>query len=225
MEDCLQFIVERRPTAVLDAGIGFGLWGVLLRQYLDVWAGRIDSSEWAIRIDGIEIDEKRIQAHARYLYTEIFVGDIREVVPRRAAEQPYDVILFGDVIEHLPKESGRAVLDAAVDLVRQLVVVRIPLGDGWRREGREEPDHHRSQWYADDFCGYTCGIREYDFCGNPYGLIVIEAGRGSPSESNRPRVRAMHADQSPETARHTQLLAEAAQRLEQLEHRLERLVQ
>lgn len=224
MEDCLQVIVERHPTAVLDAGIGFGLWGCLLRQYLDVWAGRIDTSEWAIRIDGIEIDEKRIQPHAQYLYTEIFVGDIREVVPRRAAEQPYDVILFGDVIEHLPKESGRAVLDAAVSLARQLVVVRIPLGDGWRREGREEPDHHRSQWYADDFCDYTCGIREYDFWGNPYGLVTIEAGRGSPSETDGVRIRALQAVQSSAMARHTQLLAEAAQRLEQLEHRLERLM-
>lgn len=225
MEDCLQAIVERRPVAVLDAGIGFGLWGALLRQYLDVWAGRIDASEWAIRIDGIEIDEKRIQAHARYLYTEIFVGDIRELVPCRAAEQPYDVILFGDVIEHLPKESGRAVLDAAISLARQLIVVRIPLGDGWRREGREEPDHHRSQWYTDDFYGYPCGIREYDFYGNPYGLITIEAGQGPPSETGRPELRATQADQAPEMVRPAQLLAEAGQRLEQLERRLERLVQ
>jgi hypothetical protein len=204
MEDCLQAITERRPAAVLDAGIGFGLWGALLRQYLDVWSGRVDAAQWAVRIDGIEIDEKRVHAHARYLYTEIFVGDIREIVPRRAAEQPYDVILFGDVIEHLPKEAGRALLDTAVTLAHQLVVVRIPLGDGWRREGREEPDHHRSQWYADDFSGYPCGIRHYDFCGNPYGLVTIEAARRSPPGA--------------------QLLAEAAQRLERLEHRLERLL-
>jgi hypothetical protein len=225
MEDCLQAIVERHPAAVLDAGIGFGLWGGLLRQYLDVWPGRITPSEWAVRIDGIEIDEKRIQAHARYLYTEIFVGDIREVVPCRAAEQPYDVILFGDVIEHLPKEAGRAVLDAAVNLVRQLVVVRIPLGDGWRREGREEPDHHRSQWYADDFSDYICGIREYDFCGNPYGLITIEAGGRTSSGSGKPRIRAGQDARLLEAEWRAQLLVEAGQRLDQLVQRLERLVQ
>jgi hypothetical protein len=44
MEDCLQAIVERRPSSVLDAGIGFGLWGALLRQYLDVWSGRVQRS-------------------------------------------------------------------------------------------------------------------------------------------------------------------------------------
>jgi hypothetical protein len=175
MEDCLQAIVARRPSAVLDAGIGFGLWGALLRQYLDVWSGRIQPEQWATRIDGIEIDEKRVQAHARHLYTEILVGDIREVLPVRAAEQRYDVILFGDVLEHLPKADALALLDTAVDLALQQVVVRIPLGDGWRREGREEPDHHRSRWYADDFVRVGFVLRQYDFLGNPYGLVTIDA--------------------------------------------------
>lgn len=206
MEDCLQAIVERHPSAVLDAGIGFGLWGTLLRQYLDVWSGRVQRAQWTARIDGIEIDERRVQLHARHLYTEILVGDIRELVPRRASEQRYDVILFGDVIEHLPKDDGRVLLDAAARLADQLVVVRIPLGDGWRREGREEPDHHRSQWYADDFVSYPCAIREYDFVGNAYGLVTIEAGASSSATS------------------HVRLLAEVDERLTRVQHRLERLV-
>jgi hypothetical protein len=176
IEDTLQTIVERRPSCVLDAGAGFGMWGMLLRQYLDVWNGRVQRTDWTTLIDGIEIDERRVQPHARHLYTEILVGDIRTVVPRRAAELRYDVILFGDVIEHLPKEDGRALLDAAIALAEELVVLRIPLGDGWRREGREEPDHHRSQWYVSDFDGDPCVIRQYDFLGNPYGLVSIEAG-------------------------------------------------
>lgn len=173
MEDCLQTIVERRPAAVLDAGIGFGLWGCLLRQYLDVWSGRIRPEQWTTRIDGIEIDERRVQPHARQLYTDILVGDIRDVVPKRAAEVAYDVILFGDVIEHLPKADGLRLLADAALLARDLVVVRIPLGDGWRREGREEPDHHRSQWEAADLPGT---VRTYDFHGNPYGLAAVPAG-------------------------------------------------
>jgi SAM-dependent methyltransferase len=197
MEDALALIVDRRPSAVLDAGIGFGLWGALLRQYLDVWSGRIHPEQWTTRIDGIEIDEKRVQPHARLLYTEIVIGDIRDVVPVRASEQPYDVILFGDVIEHLPKDDGQALLRTAARLARQLVVVRIPLGAGWRREGREEPDHHRSQWYPDDFAAYPSSVRQYDFYGIPYGLVAIEADG---------------------------LLAELDARLERIERRLEGLV-
>ena len=178
MEDALAAIVERRPQAVLDAGIGFGLWGHLLRQYLDVWSGRIQREQWKTRIDGIEIDPARVQPHSRHLYSHVFIGDIREAVPRLAAESVYDVILFGDVIEHLVKDEARRLLDAAANLAHELVVLRIPLGDGWRREGREPPDHHRSRWYADDFDGYPATVRLYDFWGNPYALVAIEAGAG-----------------------------------------------
>jgi hypothetical protein len=189
MEDCLSEIVGCAPTSVLDAGIGFGLWGCLLRQYLDVWSGRIQPHEWRTRIDGIEIDPRRVQPHARHLYTEIIIGDIRNVVPRRAAEVAYDVIFFGDVIEHLPKDDGRTLLDTAARQATRLVVARIPLGTGWRREGREDPDHHRSQWFGDDFegelfGGRRCTLREHTFRGNPYGLILIPAvqtsGRPTP---------------------------------------------
>jgi hypothetical protein len=88
------------------------------------------------------------------------------------------------------------------------VVVRIPLGDGWRREGREPPDHHRSRWYARDFTGYAGTLRQYDFHGNPYGLALLEAG----SPAGVPRL----ADVS--------LLADVSHRLALIERRLERLV-
>ena len=202
MEDCLELIVERRPASVLDAGVGFGLWGTLLRQYLDAWDGRVQPSQWTTRIDGIEIDPRRVQAHARAVYTEIVVGDVREVMPRRAAEHRYDVILFGDVVEHLPKDDGFALLEAAAGLAEDLVVVRIPLGDGWRREGREPPDHHRSQWYAGDFDRFPALLREYDYCSNPYGLVAIDAVGW----------------------RHDRQVARIEERLQLLQGRLERLV-
>ena len=174
MEDCLQAIVRTRPRSVLDVGIGFGLWGHLLRQYLDVWSGRIYPEQWTTRIDGIEIDPRRIQAHARLLYSQIHVGDMRALVPTVAATTSYDVILFGDVIEHLEKPDALAVLDSAVSLAGRIVVLRIPIGDGWRREGREEPDHHRSQWTPADFDRYCASVRIYEFMGNPYALVVID---------------------------------------------------
>jgi predicted TPR repeat methyltransferase len=129
LEDCLQAITECWPGSVLDAGIGFGLFGHLLRQYLDVWEGRIQHAEWRIRIDGIEIDARRIQPHAHYLYDNVFVGDIRELVSVHASQTPYDVILFGDVLEHLPKDDAVWLLRKSIALAMKQVIVRIPLGD------------------------------------------------------------------------------------------------
>src|SRR5271166_4409158 len=149
LEDCLQAITECWPCSVLEAGIGFGLFGHLLRQYLDVWEGRIQRGEWRIRIDGIEIDARRIQPHAHWLY--------------------------GDVLEHLPKDDAVWLLRKSIALAMKRVIVRIPLGDGWRKQGREEPDHHRSTWSLEDFAGPTATIRQYHYIGNPYALVAIDA--------------------------------------------------
>jgi hypothetical protein len=175
LEDCLQAINECWPCSVLDAGIGFGLFGHLLRQYFDLWEGRIQRAEWRIRIDGIEIDARSNQPHARYLYNDVFVGDIRELVPVHASRSPYDVILFGDVLEHLPKDNAGRLLRKSIALAMKRVIVRIPLGDGWRKQGREEPDHHRSTWSLEDFSGLAATIRQYHYVGNPYALVAIHA--------------------------------------------------
>jgi hypothetical protein len=121
LEDCLQAINECWPCSVLDAGFGFGLFGHLLRQYFDVWEGRIQRAEWRIRIDGIEIDARSNQPHARYLYNDVFVGDIRELVPVHASRSPYDVILFGDVLEHLPKDDAVRLLRKSIALAMKRV--------------------------------------------------------------------------------------------------------
>lgn len=175
MEDCMQAITERCPRSILDAGMGFGLWGVLFRQYLDVWAGRIQPEQWTTRIDGIELDPARVQAYARHIYSHVYVGDICRLVPQRAAQTTYDVILFGDVLEHLPKSDALCLLEKATHLAGILVVVRLPLGEGWRKIGRESPDHHRSQWSLEDLRRYPAKIRLYDFFGNPYALAIFEA--------------------------------------------------
>ena len=182
LEDCLASIVECRPTAVLDAGSGSGLWGCLLREYLDVTAGRPRPEQWRTRIDAIEIDPAQVQRYARALYTEVLIGDVREVVPRRAAEVQYDVILFGEVIERLYKDDGRALLEAAAGLAERLVVLRIRFAaDGWSAgEPPGEPsDRPLSWWSAKDFldrtfAGHGCQVREYDR--GSCALVTVAAG-------------------------------------------------
>jgi hypothetical protein len=173
MEDCLSSIVACRPEAVLDAGSGSGLWGCLLREYLDVAAGRPRPEQWRTRIDAVELEPDRVQRYARELYTEVLIGDVREVVPRRAAEVRYDVILFGEVIEGLYKDDGRALLEAAVRLAGRLVVVRIQLAADARTCG----DPPLSWWSAKDFidrtfAGHGCQVREYQ---DSWAVVTVPA--------------------------------------------------
>jgi len=175
LEDCLGAISTRRPRTILDAGIGFGTFGQLLRQYLDVWEGRIRREDWHVTIDGIELVPERVLPHQRYIYDRIAVGDIRELVPQLASGYVYDAILFGDVLEHLPKGDATQLLKTAVALARHFVLIRIPLGNGWRERGRARADDHLSKWEVEDFARFVAEITVYDFYGHDYGQIAIDA--------------------------------------------------
>ena len=175
LEDCLRLLTARRLRAVLDAGIGFGTFGQVLRQYLDVWEGRVAREDWQVRIDGIELIAERVLPHQYYIYDRVEVGDIRELVPQLARGYRYDAILFGDVLEHLPKHDATTLLKTAVALARQLVLVRIPLGEGWRERGRTRADDHLSRWHVEDFANFVAEINIYDFHGHAYGQIAIDA--------------------------------------------------
>ena len=49
---------QLRPKSVLDVGVGFGKYGYLFREYLDVWdmhsVRDYERRRWTTRIEGIE---------------------------------------------------------------------------------------------------------------------------------------------------------------------------
>ena len=167
---CLERIIGLNPESVLDVGCGFGLWGFLCREYLDVWNGRVEPAQWKVRIDGTELFEPYIQAHQRALYTHVFVGDVRDTMTRLG---DYDLIIDGDVIEHLEKVDGEAVLDCLYDKARKALLVNLPLGEGWDHpEAHGNPGElHRSQWRPEDLVQYPSEATGFDlYCGK-YGVF------------------------------------------------------
>ena len=170
LSHCLQRILSLQPRSVLDVGCGFGLWGFLCREYLDAWYGRISRSQWQVLIDGIEVFEPYIQAHQRALYSNIFVEDVREAVKHI---EEYDLIIAGDVIEHLDKPEGEAVLEALYDKAREALLVNIPLGDGWDHpEAHGNPaELHRSHWRPDDLVQYPNELTPFQLPCGDYGVF------------------------------------------------------
>jgi len=138
------------PHSILDVGCGFGLWGFLCRFSFDVHKGRHYKDSWSTRIEGVEVYEPYIMQHQKFLYDRIHVGRIEDLIDSLGE---YDLYIFGDVLEHLPKEVGQRVLRMAYNMARKGVVVNIPLGDGWLREGTDENPYeaHVSMWDVMDF--------------------------------------------------------------------------
>lgn len=95
---------------ILDIGPGFGKFGVLLRERFDIRFNRYGKKKWTTKIDCVEAWEPYISPLHRYIYNEIIIGNILDVVDSLGN---YDIILFIDGLEHLEKEDG-------LDLVKKL---------------------------------------------------------------------------------------------------------
>jgi predicted O-methyltransferase YrrM len=46
-----------KPKKVMEIGVGFGKYGLLLREYLEIWGEGEVYKDWLRKIDGIEIFE------------------------------------------------------------------------------------------------------------------------------------------------------------------------
>ena len=63
------------PRSVLDVGTGFGKYGILCREYLELWDGRQKYSDFKRRIDGVEAFSPYITPLHNYVYDNLYVED------------------------------------------------------------------------------------------------------------------------------------------------------
>ncbi|MBX3178134.1 MAG: hypothetical protein KF886_12280 [Candidatus Hydrogenedentes bacterium] len=173
---CINKIIQLQPKSVLDVGCGFGKWGYLCREYLDVFPGRPYPDQWITRIDGIEFFEPYIMPHQRFLYSNIMIGDVRDLCKEI---DHYDLIIAGDVIEHMFKDEAESVLETLYAQANKLLIVNIPLGEGWihPEEYGNPAELHRSEWYVEDFEPFRAECAKYGLeTGLQYGSFFCEKG-------------------------------------------------
>lgn len=173
ISDVIEIVRTNRPTSVLDIGVGFGKWGHLFREYLDVMNGRVFRTQWKTKIDGVEIFEPYIMDHQRSVYDKIYIGNVLDVVdtlPR------YDLIFTSDVLEHIQK-------DQAIELISKLrqkskvFVAAVPMGPKWlNSQGSmygNDHEAHVSVWMESDFIPYVSKTT-YNCNNKPIDLYVMK---------------------------------------------------
>ena len=151
MHTIVEDVDSLSPLSILDVGVGFGKWGFLFREALDVKRGRLGREDWDVVIDGVEVFEQYIQPHQRFLYDTIHVGDICELVSTLGT---YDLVFMSDVLEHIDKLDALCLLDELRDKCRWFALV-VPMGDNWytrnKRDHDNEREMHISMWHPADF--------------------------------------------------------------------------
>nr|MBA3284464.1 glycosyltransferase family 1 protein [Nitrosopumilus sp.] len=107
----MEMIISLKPNSVLDIGSGYGKFGVLCREYLELWDGR-QKYEFKKRIDCVEVFKEYITPLHKYIYNYIYNNNILDLVTN--LDYRYDLILLIDVLEHFEKKEGS-------DLLKKLV--------------------------------------------------------------------------------------------------------
>ena len=170
-------VMQLQPRSILEIGTGFGKYGMLFREYLDIWAAAADPSRlapenWQVRIDGIEYFESYISDLQRQIYDRLIIGDALEEIDRLPA---YDLIFLGDVIEHFPKEDGQLLLTKCLTHANRMVLVTTP--NYFNPQGPEygnTRETHHCLWTNKDFAKYP-GAKCF-LVADRYNLAIIPAG-------------------------------------------------
>lgn len=149
----IDLIKRLDPKTILDIGIGYGRWGMLLREFLEVWGDGNFSAEWKRTVDGVEIFADYIKPYHRHFYNEIHIGDALKFLENSVKK--YDLIICGDVLEHFIKEDAFKVIDLCLSKGKY-VMINIPVGTNWKQGPVNGNDYerHRSEWTNSDFKRY-----------------------------------------------------------------------
>lgn len=146
----IEAMMDVSPMRVLDVGIGFGRWGMMVREFCEEWKGRMYRENWRVHLEGIEAFPKNVEEYHHLFYNWIHIGDGADIIAGMSAR--WELIIFGDVLEHWYKEDALKVLAKALD-ISDYVLINIPVGPGWERGGMyDNPyEEHKSSWELGEF--------------------------------------------------------------------------
>ena len=149
LNEIVDLITLARPRKLLDIGVGFGKYGFLAREYLELWKEDGDYQKWKVQIDGIEAFGQYITPVHDFIYNKVFIGNALDVLP--GLIDRYDLILLIDVFEHFTFEEGRKLLDEC-QIKGRNILISVPLNVS--EQGAvfgNSYEEHKYAWQKEDF--------------------------------------------------------------------------
>jgi len=138
-------LTAAKPTKLLDCGAGRGKYGMLARDLVP------DCSRFAIEVDR----EYICQYGLGNLYRTVWAVDLADVRAVQAAlgGREFDLVVMGDVLEHLPKSAGVDLIHFMAYRCKWLFAVW-PIGWVQRVDGKPF-EEHLSAWGFQDFGAFA----------------------------------------------------------------------
>jgi SAM-dependent methyltransferase len=118
---CLEAIDDVGPTRVLDLDLGFGRWGMLIREIRDDAAGRVHRENWRTHIEAATPEAHAVEEYHHFFYDWIHTGDPGALLTGKAGR--WNLVVLGEA-------PAAEVVTAALDHADYVLVVT-PLSNGW----------------------------------------------------------------------------------------------
>lgn len=164
--DILDLIELSHPQRLLDIGIGFGKYGLLTREYLEIWEKHDQYGVWQVKLDGIEGFPDYIRPWHKEIYDDIFLGDARTIVPTLTTR--YDMTLIIDVLEHFTYADGWELIQHLEAHTRNILISTPKYVGVQGAEFGNDYEIHRFQWHPRHFRE----LGEVFVVPNPYSWIL-----------------------------------------------------
>jgi hypothetical protein len=162
----IQGTLATNPKSVLDLGIGFGMNGCGIRNWLD-----LGIKPFKTKLVGVEIFDK-YKNPAWGLYDKVISGDILKIVEEI---ENFDLILMTDVIEHFSKQEGVKLIHKLKEKCNKAVIVVTP--NVWIEQGEymgNIHETHKSLWTVSDFVVNGYGIVQAGLDQYGHNMIVAD---------------------------------------------------
>jgi hypothetical protein len=167
INEIVELIVNANPASVLDIGVGFGKYGFLSREYLELSDGRNEYNNWTRRIDGIEGYADYIGDLQKLIYSNVYIGNVLEILPK--SEIKYDLILLIDVFEHFTYEEGMKLLGYCQKHGKNIIISTPKLVSEQGGVFNNPLESHKFQWEKKHFDG----LKEKFYMKNLYSHIYF----------------------------------------------------
>jgi len=142
-------ILQINPKTVLDVGVGKGDYLNLIRQHI----GK------SVKVDAIEVWQPYVDFYyLKKRYDEVFVEDVRKF-----EDFNYDLVIFGDVLEHMSEEEALEVWDKASKQAKYLVL-SIPIIPSPQHDVNSNPYevHVKEDWTTEEVLEKFKGIYKHE---------------------------------------------------------------
>lgn len=173
LNEILWLIIETEPKSILDIGVGFGKYGFLSREYLELYDGREVYNDWKVRIEGIEAFSQFLTPVHEFIYDKIYIGNAIDILP--SLKNNFDLVLIIDVLEHFSYEDGMELLRVCHTTANN-ILISIPKKVSYQLNSFNNPfETHKFQFNKAHFNNFK------DLCciPNNYSLILY-IGENAP---------------------------------------------